>query len=434
MRAIARWLVKSAMQTAILTFITPVISMIFTFVFLALWWNDRAQRPVLAFAACFGLLAIGVSINIWLLQAMNSSLGFVAYHVVSMGAMLSLLWGIAKRAEVKVPIGFFTATIVPVCFLIWLSIELGQKDAMRLVQNTHSAAAFVLIAMSLFYGTRRNLADTALMWVIVTLSVFSFVKPSLTFLVLSGPMERETAMAVLSAFHILFLATLLTLIALCLIASIITDRLEETKEVAAQDALTGLPTRGAFELLARQMLARAASERILVSLIVGDIDHFKRINDTFGHTVGDRVITRFGEVIGERIRPGDVAGRIGGEEFCIVAWNCSEKGAFALAERLRAGFERIEHSDLPHWEKVSASFGVAEVRPGSDYTQTFKRADEALYRAKRGGRNRVMSDTFDHLGGRPDEELDCDEIDAAASSVNGAQIVRLSERQASRSS
>lgn len=166
------------MQTAILTFIIPVISMIFTCAFLGLWWRDREQGPVLAFAMCFGLLAIGVAINIWLFGKSASAIGYVLYHIVSMAAMLCLLWGIAKRVEVKAPIQFCALTVPPVCAVIWLGAEYGQMDAMRIAQNTHSGVAFAIIAGCLWYGNKRSTAEVVLMWVIVAMASFAFIKPA----------------------------------------------------------------------------------------------------------------------------------------------------------------------------------------------------------------------------------------------------------------
>ncbi|MEO1221518.1 MAG: diguanylate cyclase [Pseudomonadota bacterium] len=390
------------MQLAILTFIIPIISLIFTCAFLALWWNDRKQWPTLAFAACFGSLALGIAINIWLIEHTTGS-GIIAYHVVSMSGMIALMWGIGKRADVAMPIMFSALTVPIVSVALWFAVQLGQLDAMRLIQNTNSAVVTALIAVSMWYGTKHNWADRALMWVLIVLATFGFARPALTLLFAALPGEEGAGMIILNAIHILMLATLLTLIALCLIASIVYGTMQRERDYATTDPLTGLPNRAAFEERVRQTVEQARKEAVPVSLLVGDIDNFKSVNDTWGHSAGDKVIAKFGSLIENRIRGNDVAGRIGGEEFCVLIWNCSEAGAVSLANRLRLGFSNAHISGFSSEQRFTVSFGVAEWRPGETYEQAFGRADGALYEAKRAGRNRVQGSSA-HAGSSTVEE------------------------------
>lgn len=378
------------MQTAILTLIIPIISMIITCAFLALWWNDRKQLPVLAFAACFASLALGVAINIWIIEHANAA-GVVAYHLVSMAGLLCLMWGVAKRADVKAPLRFSAISVILVSGVLWYTIEAGQPDAMRLTQNTNSAMITALIAVCLWYGTKRNWADHALVWVLVLLAGFGFIRPTLTILVTSAPGADSSGAMILQAVHVLTIATLLTLIALCLITSVVFGAMEKEREKATIDLLTGLANRAAFEEQATQALESAQKDGVLVSLLVGDIDNFKSVNDTWGHSAGDKVIACFGSLISSRIRPQDFAGRVGGEEFCILVWNCPQASAVSLGNRLRLGFSSSQIGGFADNETFTASFGVAQWRPGESYAETFRRADEALYGAKRAGRNRVQT-------------------------------------------
>ena len=128
-----------------------------------------------------------------------------------------------------------------------------------------------------------------------------------------------------------------------------------------------------------------------LSLLVGDIDHFKQVNDSWGHAAGDRVIATFGKLITTNVRGLDIAGRIGGEEFCILIWNCGEEGAVSLGNRLRAAFSKSKIAGVGDGENFTASFGVAQLHDGESYAQAFDRADKALYTAKRAGRDRVAA-------------------------------------------
>ena len=167
------------------------------------------------------------------------------------------------------------------------------------------------------------------------------------------------------------------------------------REDAERDALTGLKMRGPFEAQAIAMLNRARDKDVPVSVIVADIDHFKRVNDIWGHQVGDTAIASFGDLLRSTIRDTDIAGRIGGEEFCILVWNCPEEPTLNLAERIRARFEQLPIEGISDDVRLTASFGVAQWVTDEGYGRLFARADAALYRAKEGGRNSTSADGDD---------------------------------------
>lgn len=125
-----------------------------------------------------------------------------------------------------------------------------------------------------------------------------------------------------------------------------------------------------------------------MALIMYDIDHFKCVNDTFGHGAGDEVLTTVVELVNEHIRSVDTHGRWGGEEFMVLLPETGLAAAVASAERLR---EAIAGHGFAHVESVTASFGVTALGPGDGFDALVKRADEALYLAKSRGRNRVES-------------------------------------------
>jgi diguanylate cyclase (GGDEF)-like protein len=166
---------------------------------------------------------------------------------------------------------------------------------------------------------------------------------------------------------------------------------EELRIQATHDALTGLLNRGAiFELLENE-LARAARERQPLGLAIGDLDHFKRINDGHGHAAGDAVLSATARRLQSVLRPYDSIGRYGGEEFLVVAPGCDGPAMRALGERLRQVLAAepfsFEAASIP----ISMSLGVTAYAGGSraDAAALLHIADMALYRAKHGGRNRV---------------------------------------------
>nr|WP_269748058.1 GGDEF domain-containing protein [Altererythrobacter lutimaris] len=164
------------------------------------------------------------------------------------------------------------------------------------------------------------------------------------------------------------------------------------REDSENDHLTGLKMRRAFEQSAMDMIDRGTRKNVPVSMIVADIDHFKQVNDIWGHQSGDRAIVAFGKLIQRMVRADDVCGRIGGEEFCIMIWNCELDPAERLAERVREAFAAMPHDGINSDVRLTASFGVATCRPQEGFGKLFARADAALYRAKEAGRNQVLAD------------------------------------------
>jgi two-component system, cell cycle response regulator len=166
--------------------------------------------------------------------------------------------------------------------------------------------------------------------------------------------------------------------------------LARLEEMATLDGLTGLYNKRALIEVGSQKLKSAKRFNKPLSLLVCDIDHFKKVNDTYGHDVGDVVIKGFADVLKRVKRDTDAVGRFGGEEFVIVCEETAEGGAELLAERIRTELELVKfHSDLGTLQ-VTCSVGVAPFgSAGQTWEQLFKATDEALYASKRGGRNRV---------------------------------------------
>lgn len=173
----------------------------------------------------------------------------------------------------------------------------------------------------------------------------------------------------------------------------LTEARDALKVQATHDALTGVWNRGAITEVLGKSFNRACREGAALSLILADIDHFKQVNDTYGHHVGDAVIRSVADRIGEAARSGDYVGRYGGEEFLVVLNNCDASGAAAVAERIRqlVRVEPVQHEEVRL--RVTLSVGVAALRAGNaELTpdDLVKLADDALYAAKRQGRDRVV--------------------------------------------
>ncbi|HIE59298.1 MAG TPA: GGDEF domain-containing protein [Hydrogenothermaceae bacterium] len=150
--------------------------------------------------------------------------------------------------------------------------------------------------------------------------------------------------------------------------------------------LTGLFNKGKFNKVLKKEVERAKRYKRPLSLIIFDIDHFKRINDTYGHKVGDEVLKELAKIIKSVIRKADFVARWGGEEFVILAPETDLDGALNLAEKLR---QTVEKHQFPTVKNVTISLGVAQYIDGETPEEFIIRADMALYKAKENGRNRV---------------------------------------------
>ncbi|MEZ4222398.1 MAG: diguanylate cyclase [Polyangiaceae bacterium] len=162
------------------------------------------------------------------------------------------------------------------------------------------------------------------------------------------------------------------------------------EEMATTDGMTGLLNKRALVEMAQQKVKSALRFKKPLSVLVCDIDHFKKVNDTYGHDVGDVVIKGFGEVLKRTKRDTDVVGRFGGEEFIVVCEQTDAEGAVLLAERVRTELETTTFHTEAGPLCVTCSLGVATLpHAGESWEGLFKATDEALYASKRGGRNRV---------------------------------------------
>lgn len=178
----------------------------------------------------------------------------------------------------------------------------------------------------------------------------------------------------------------------------------EVELQASTDSLTGLLNRRAFE----SALTARRRGHPLVSIALADLDHFKDLNDTFGHETGDRALRVFAQTLRETVRTTDLLGRHGGEEFVVALVDCSRQDASRIVETMRSRIEAAaSKAGLPQF---TASFGLVEMAASEDLPSALGRADRALFEAKHGGRNRVVQ----HLEPlRPEVGMDQLEVEVA---------------------
>ncbi len=185
--------------------------------------------------------------------------------------------------------------------------------------------------------------------------------------------------------------------ALSLMASLALENIQlinRLHEGAVRDNLTGLYTRKFFDERLNEEILRAGRYKSEFSLLLMDIDHFKRYNDTYGHAAGDQVLVRFSELLGQRARPVDLVARYGGEEFVMILPQCSSEQAREMAETIRQTIEAQSFqfgADAYTRERVTVSIGLSSFPTEATIaSQLLRTADTRLYQAKESGRNRVV--------------------------------------------
>ncbi|WP_333570594.1 GGDEF domain-containing protein [Thermodesulfobacterium commune] len=164
------------------------------------------------------------------------------------------------------------------------------------------------------------------------------------------------------------------------------NALTTVKKIMNTDPLTGVFNRRAINKIIHREISFALRHKLPLSIVMVDIDYFKKINDTYGHEMGDYVLKKIAQTIKKSIRKEDIFGRYGGEEFILILPNTDIEKAYQVAERMRQKIEKIKFKGIK--EKITASFGLTELLPNDNIKSIIQRGDEALYLAKNKGRNR----------------------------------------------
>jgi diguanylate cyclase len=162
------------------------------------------------------------------------------------------------------------------------------------------------------------------------------------------------------------------------------------QDIAAHDPLTRLLNRSAYDSKLFEFFTAWKDRRQDIFLILGDVDHFKKINDAYGHAAGDQVLKILGRIFTMYSQENDVVARYGGEEFVVLIADRNESEVLAQAEKIRQAIEEWQFRHSNQAVKVTVSFGIAQLSEGDTMESLFERADKALYEAKKKGRNQTL--------------------------------------------
>jgi diguanylate cyclase (GGDEF)-like protein len=257
----------------------------------------------------------------------------------------------------------------------WLSSELAIATSVALTGGARSPAVAWLVLPVVTLAARFNTRG-----VVAGTSVAAA-------LILASSLGVDPTQVIASPQHVLFPLALLGALALLSLALMQSDVQHRTASVI--DPLTSMLNRNALRARVDELRHQAPIVQQPIGLIVGDLDHFKAVNDTHGHTAGDAVLRDVAYCLRKRLRAFDLAYRLGGEEFLVILPGANASEAAIVAEDLRRTIQASAHGTLP----ITMSFGVSASEPSRfDYEETFQAADQALYAAKTAGRNCVRVD------------------------------------------
>ncbi|QIB35887.1 GGDEF domain-containing protein [Ancylobacter pratisalsi] len=372
--------------------LNPAIGLIFATAFLMLWWNHRERPHILLMAGAAATYAIAVSAQLFLPLIPGvgvNTLGSAFFYLLALGLFIE---AILMRVGVRGNVPFILAFAALILALLAFFILVHDSLIIRIyVLNVGAGALLCWAAWRLRRARSVRMIDRALFWIVLLIGLHFLPRTVFTLLADAGTGATTTAQFGHSIFfQVMNFALIILALLLCLtfLLAIALDILEDVRREQYCDSLTPLLNRRGFEAEGQRRLVALHGGR--ASVVFCDIDHFKSVNDTYGHAAGDEVIRTVGVLIADEIRPSDLGGRIGGEEFVILLPGASLEEGRVLAERLRQRISEASFAALRQ-ARVTASFGVAEAGPDEPLDDVMSRADDKLYAAKRGGRDRVAA-------------------------------------------
>ena len=267
-----------------------------------------------------------------------------------------------------------------------LSVGVMHPGAELAAARVAALAVLITTIVMLLRPRIKALADTARVMALLMVFVAGTVVLQLVLSLREFPFDRQLDAA---AHDLTMIGT--TMLGFAFIGMYVAETKRRLHEETRLDSLTGLHNRRAFEEMIQREVQLAARDNTPLTLLMMDLDHFKQLNDTWGHALGDRALRTFGGVLLTVTGTRDAVARLGGEEFAILLPGRSARSAVLLAERLRATVEGLRLSEGEELVRFTVSVGLSSLQEGeTGFEPMLRRADRALYKVKRSGRNRVL--------------------------------------------
>ncbi|KRA00179.1 diguanylate cyclase [Mesorhizobium sp. Root157] len=361
-----------------------------SFMVLAAGGARRTAAHWLAFSYMLGIgyLLIEFSIPVFRDAHLPVTVAFAVFLAATIAFNVGLAHNYNLRQHWQLMLFFLAAAT----FVVYLVQDQPRQALTRMMAYQLPYAAMQAVALAIVWSSKKRPgALDRLLMVVLALSVLQFAsKPFLAHALGGWGANPQSYLQSSYAMVSQTMGTIFTLaIALLMLGILVRDALAEATFKSEADALSRLLNRGGFQAHAGLALRTARKQGIPVSLVLADLDHFKTINDSFGHASGDRVIEAFAGFLRGTVTHHHIVGRIGGEEFAILLPGTNLTSARLFAEGIRSAFSALPIEGLPKTHRCTASFGAAELQLEEGLADLMRRADEALYGAKKAGRDQV---------------------------------------------
>ncbi|HWW57028.1 MAG TPA: GGDEF domain-containing protein [Sphingopyxis sp.] len=358
---------------------------IFCIALLAIWRNNRSLHYIRVFGLSYAIRSLCFGIFYFAFSLENPVLRYSA-NIFLLFAIMLLSIGLSNRRGQRPRYGALLAigalTLGPLHYYQFMDPNLLARV---IILNSGLAMLSLLMLLDVARAPRRTPVEQVLLGLLLVSFAGYLLRP--LFLIASdasGQRFESSYWLVVSISDALICA----MTAVGVLAVIASDVMDGIKSDALIDTLSGLFNRRGFEPRALRAMARQAAGKP-VAIILSDLDHFKSINDLFGHSSGDLIIRHFADVLKEEAPGGAIMARLGGEEFAIMLPSGAPVAAHQLAEEIRTAFKQTAPDIMSGEASPTASFGVAIAREDENLQALMDRADRALYRAKGDGRDRV---------------------------------------------
>jgi len=348
------------------------------------------------FAATYAMGMIYATLEFLLPAFTDIKVGVFLGHLAFLCTLLLLNIGLAHRYETEPPRMVLVVVIAVSLIGSALLQDLPRSSFLRnfLYQGPfflmQAVGLLIVLRASATRAVGRRPIDTLLAAFLGLSAVHYLSKPFFVAMLGGSGARPEDYLSTTYAMVSQSMGTVLVVAtALLLLAMLILDMVRDITTRSETDLLSGLLNRRGFEERLDDIVHRLPANGLPISLVICDLDHFKKVNDTYGHAAGDRVIAGFAATLREGASSHHVLGRIGGEEFAVLLPGSNLAAGRLFAETVRAAFAGRAIDGFPPEKCFTASFGVAEIAPGETAPTLMARADMALYQAKRSGRDCV---------------------------------------------
>lgn len=362
-----------------------------SFAMIAAYDAARIAPRIMAASYVLGMAYFACEFAIPLIGPSRFSVPFA--FLVFLAATMTFNLGLAQHYRVDRRLGLMAVLFALSAVDVYLIQDMPRQSVLRMMLYQSPYAAMQLIGLAIVWRSgARGVVDLALAALLGASALQFLGKPFLA--LASGGWGADPQLYIDSTYAMTSQAmgaVFGVALALMMVVVFVRDIVAAAAARSETDTLSGLLNRGGFDTRAELALRDAVRRGLPVSLVVADIDHFKSINDGYGHAVGDRVIAAFARHLQEAAADGAAVGRIGGEEFAILLPGANLPAARLFAEASRNAFSSHVVDGLPRERRCTASFGVAEGGPGESLRDLLARADAALYVAKEAGRDRVRT-------------------------------------------